>query len=929
VADAQLNAPQRRAVEHERGAILVLAGAGSGKTRVITHRIARLIERGASPYEILSLTFTNKAAGEMRERAEALLGGSLKGLWIGTFHAICARLLRQHGHYVGLSNRFVIYDTDDQRTLIKRVMRDLGVSDRLFSPGDLLGHLDRAKNKAVGPADYQPEDFYGDVVAKVYPAYEQALLDADATDFGNLLVKTLELLRGQPELCEELSFRFRYVLVDEFQDTNHVQYQLVRLLSSQHGNLCVVGDDDQSIYGWRGADIRNILDFERDHPGALVVKLEQNYRSTQTILDAAGAVIRRNLGRKDKTLWTDAGHGDPIVLACCADERHEAGLIAATVAQLIHEEGLSLDEVAVFYRTHAQSRAIEEALRRAQLPHAVVGGIRFFDRAEVKDTLAYLRVLLNPADEVSLRRIINVPPRGIGAQTVGKIGSHAAQSGLSFHDALRACAAGTGGAAGLLGSGPTKKLAAFCALLDELNAEAEREGPAELAERVLDRSGYLERLAASDSIEAQTKSENLMEFVGGLRAYEAEAEEPSLPEFLEQVALASEVDDVDDERGTITLMTVHSAKGLEFPVVFLVGLEHGIFPHSRSLEDVEKLEEERRLAYVAITRARKRLFLTFAQRRFIFGQTQTNPPSLFLREIPESLVQRVQSGAAPRTTGPHRPAGRDHGGARQSGQRQRQRRDDYDFYDDEPPVRGKRGQDDDDFEIDFDPFEDDEPVYRLDEDVEQTETTSAPAPPAGLVAAGPAPAAPGGLVAAGPAPAAIDTEQAEPEPEPTPEPEPLSPQTQLELGDFARFAALGAKTAERPQPKPLPKTRSPKRRQPGAVPPKRRSATRPGAAPRSPQQPSGRGDEVWVDYSFDQSGEHGSAGAGGKRRRAEPGSVAAASADQAFRIGQQVHHAKYGVGTVQAMTGRVGQQNLVIRFSSGPRTIRADFVEPA
>ena len=654
----QLNPEQRRAVEHLSGPILVLAGAGSGKTRVITHRIARLLQSGVEPRELLALTFTNKAAGEMRERAEKLLGASAAGLWIGTFHGICARLLRIYGEHVGLSKRFIIYDSDDQQTLVKRVLRDLGVPERLFSPRDVLSHLDRAKNQGIGPRQYEGGDFYTDVVAKVYPRYERALVDADATDFGNLLLKTLELLREHDELAGHLSSTFRHVLVDEFQDTNRVQYDLVSLLSSKHHNLCVVGDDDQSIYGWRGADIRNILDFERDHPSAAVVKLEQNYRSTQTILDAAGAVITRNIGRKKKTLWTEAGRGQPIVVATCFDERDEASFLASSIRELRAREGLALDDFAIFYRTHAQSRAVEEALRSASLPHAVVGGIRFYDRAEIKNLLAYLRLIANPADEVSLRRIINIPVRGIGKTTLERVSTFARTQQLTMLAAARACGRGEGSSATLIKSGARDKLAAFCELIDELAAEIETLGPAALAEAVLERTGYLERLAADGSVESETRTENLLELIASLRDYEQRAEEPSLFGFLEQVALSSEVDQMDDSGGSITLMTVHSAKGLEFPVVYLIGLEQGIFPHSRSLDDVEKMEEERRLAYVAITRARRRLFLLHAQQRWVFGQQQTNAPSAFLREIPEHLVERPRSPATPRYTGPHAPVQR-------------------------------------------------------------------------------------------------------------------------------------------------------------------------------------------------------------------------------------------------------------------------------
>jgi DNA helicase-2/ATP-dependent DNA helicase PcrA len=638
-----LNPPQRAAVTHERGPLLVLAGAGSGKTRVITHRIAALVEGGMPPYNMLALTFTNKAAQEMRERAEALLGGTnMRGMLIGTFHATCARLLRQYGEVVGLSPRFVIYDTDDQRTLVKRIIKEIGVPERIFSPRDVLGHIDRAKNEGKSADDYKGHEFFTDVVAKIYPLYERALLAADATDFGNLLLKTLELLQQHEALAEELSARFYHVLVDEFQDTNRVQYEIVRLLSQYHGNLCVVGDDDQSIYGWRGADIRNILDFEKDHPTAKVVKLEQNYRSTQVILDAAHAVISRNSGRKPKKLWTDAGAGESITQMTCTDERDEAIQVVRKIQKLRQDEGLKLEDFAIFYRTHAHSRAIEEALRQARLQHVVVGGIRFFDRAEIKDALAYLQLAVNPKDEISFRRIVNTPPRGIGNTTVEKIAVYARKNDIPLLEAANRCATSQE-AASVLGAAPKKKVGAFCRLIDELAALSSSQTPAAVAEVALEKSGYLERLAADDSIESQTRTENLGELLSSLRDYELHSEEPTLLGFLEQVALSSEADDVDEEQGAITLMTVHSAKGLEFPVVFVVALEQGVFPHSRSLDDIDQMEEERRLAYVALTRAKRHLYVSHAVQRLVFGQRQQNEPSAFLSEIPKRLVVHQSS----------------------------------------------------------------------------------------------------------------------------------------------------------------------------------------------------------------------------------------------------------------------------------------------
>ncbi|MBK8481673.1 MAG: UvrD-helicase domain-containing protein [Proteobacteria bacterium] len=642
-----LNAPQRAAVLHDGGPLLVLAGAGSGKTRVITHRIARVVLGGIDPARVMAVTFTNKAAGEMRHRAEGLIGRGAQAAWIGTFHAICARLLRQHGQAIGLKQSFQIYDGADQRALVVQVMRAIKLPERLFVPAEILGRIDRAKNEGLFPRDFRAGDFVSDVVAKVYPAYEARLQAANAVDFGGLLLRTLELLRQETALAESLAERFAHLLVDEFQDTNHVQYELVRLLSARHRNLCVVGDDDQSIYSWRGADIRNILDFERDHADAAIVTLEQNYRSTQTILDAASAIIARNPERRPKRLWTDAGPGSPITYAPCEDERSEAAFVAHTIARLRRERELPYDQCAVFYRTHAQSRVLEEALRaiRPSIPHVVVGGVRFYDRAEVKDVLAYLRLLANPSDDLALQRIINEPPRGIGSATLAKLSEEARASGSSALAAARACAAG----AGALSSGPRAKLTAFCTLVDELSAEAPTLLPSTLAELVIERTGYGDRLASDPSPDGEARAENLLELIGSLRAYEQHSEAPSLTGFLEQAALAGDLDETPAEHGAVTLMTVHGAKGLEFAHVFIIGLERGVFPHARSLDDPQQLEEERRLAYVAVTRARQQLYLCHARRRWLFGQQQVNAPSEFLTDVPARLLRTdaAWAGQAP------------------------------------------------------------------------------------------------------------------------------------------------------------------------------------------------------------------------------------------------------------------------------------------
>jgi DNA helicase II / ATP-dependent DNA helicase PcrA len=668
---AKLNGPQRDAVLQVDGPLLVLAGAGSGKTRVITHRIAHLIDTVCEPRRILAVTFTNKAAGEMRDRVDAILPGNLKGLWIGTFHSICARLLRMNASLLGLEPSFTICDMDDQRRLVTQVLRTMHLPERMFAPREILASIDRAKNDGIGPKDYEGEDFFGDLVAKVYPEYQQRLLAANSVDFGDLLRLTNQLLEENPDVRTELSRHFRYILVDEFQDTNKVQYDLIRNLSSEHHNLCVVGDDDQSIYAWRGADISNILNFESDHPNAKVIKLEQNYRSTQTILDAAAGVISRNLGRKGKKLWTDKGEGEPIHYVRCTNEREEAAYVANTIRNLRSNGNYTHGDVAIFYRTHAQSRVIEDALRSAKpsIPYAVVGGIRFYDRAEVKDLLAYLKLLTNPLDDISLLRIINKPTRGIGQTTIDKLVDYSRSSNQSLWQAALAASKNAGDAKGVLRAGPRKKVHAFCELIEGLTAELEDSSPAQIAESVLGKTGTMERLALDGSAEANTRIENLMELVGGIRDYErgggnnedrlvelGEEEEsgPTLNGYLQQVTLSTSVDVYSEDDGQVTMMTAHSAKGLEYPVVFIIGLETGIFPHSRSLDDEEQMEEERRLAYVAITRAEDRLYLSNAQSRFFFGKEQVNPPSEFISEIPAELIERhslVKTYQAPMSYG--------------------------------------------------------------------------------------------------------------------------------------------------------------------------------------------------------------------------------------------------------------------------------------
>jgi DNA helicase-2/ATP-dependent DNA helicase PcrA len=636
----ELNEPQAQAVITPGQPLLVVAGAGSGKTRVITYRIARMVAAGSDPRRILSVTFTNKAAGEMRERVAHLLwerlGLSANGLWLGTFHALSARLLRQWGEHIGLKRDFVVYDDDDQKRLLSRVLIDLAVPERLFPVRQVLSAIDRAKNQGIRADDFQSYDYFDDVVGKAYKLFEQRLRAANATDFGGLLIDALRLCEEDTPARPQIRERFDHVLVDEFQDTNSVQYRLVKLLSGRTGSITVVGDEDQSIYKWRGADIRNILDFERDHPGASVVKLEQNYRSTGNILRAANAIIARNTERRPKRLFTTAGQGEPIVLFEGETERDEADFVAGRIAAGL-QEGMSPRDYAVFYRTNAQSRVLEDAMRARDLPYIVVGGTRFFDRAEIKTLIAYLRAIVNPADAMALQRIINVPARGIGDATVERVSALAYQQQRSFWEALEDAAASSD----VLGAAPRKKVAAFIELMSGLRGEADSLGPAALAERVMEASGYRDALASESTLESEGRLENLLELIAQMREYEKEAEEPTLVGFLERVALASDVDGYDPEKGAVSLMTVHTAKGLEFPAVMITGMEERIFPHARSVDDDSAVEEERRLCYVAVTRARKQLALTRVRRRRLSGQELPGIPSRFLAELPADALEAI------------------------------------------------------------------------------------------------------------------------------------------------------------------------------------------------------------------------------------------------------------------------------------------------
>ena len=633
-----LNSRQREAVLHQGGPLVVFAGAGSGKTRVITFRVANLIrEHGVAPWRILAVTFTNKAAGEMRERLLGLLGEEGGSVRVGTFHATCARLLRRHGELVGLSKDFTIYDDQDQQALIKRVLRDLGLDEKRYQPKAMAGRINRAKQEVQGPEDIETADAWSEVVRRVYTAYEERLRQANALDFGDLIYRTVRAIESSERFHDEVVGRFSHVLVDEFQDTNHAQFRLVRLLSEGHRNLCVVGDDDQSIYRWRGADRRNILDFRASFPDATLVKLEQNYRSTQRILRAANAVIARNVDREPKELWTDNPEGDAVLVVRTMDERDEARLVLRGVRELL-TQGHRLCDLAIFYRTHAQSRVIEEALRAANVGYRIVGGMRFYDRAEVKDVLAYLRVLSNPADDMSLLRIINTPSRGIGKTTITHLLDMAAEQGRGLSEMLE-----DPDVLAQFGPAARKRLGGFQRLMAGLRDFAGSGPPlGEIGAEVVNASGYADRLRDDDSPEADARFQNLQELVASMDEVQREQPEATLADFLENVTLQTSADEeVGGDR--VTLMTVHAAKGLEFPIVMVTGLEEQVFPFKGvdPWEDPDELEEERRLAYVAFTRAEQRLILSFAAVRRIFGQQRVGIPSRFLTELPGEDVEWI------------------------------------------------------------------------------------------------------------------------------------------------------------------------------------------------------------------------------------------------------------------------------------------------
>ena len=649
---AGLNEEQSAAVVHAQGPLVVFAGAGSGKTRVITHRVAHLVgERKVAPWRILAVTFTNKAAAEMRERLTRLLPSGANDLWVGTFHAICARLLRRYADEVGVRKDFVIYDDADQRAMITRVARDVGLDERRFPPRMLAGAINRAKNDGLGADDLPSGDSFEQAVQKVFATYEERMNVAGALDFGDLIYRMVRAMQANPELKHALQSRFEHVLVDEYQDTNHVQYMLVRLLCEEHRNLCVVGDDDQSIYRFRGADRRNILDFSRHFPDARVVKLEQNYRSTQRILRIAHAVVSRNIDREPKQLWTQNGEGNKVAVIGCVDERDEAATIVQLIRMLL-ESGLARREIALLYRIHAQSRVFEEALRYFNIPYRVVGGLRFYDRAEVKDLHAYLRVIQNPRDDVSLLRIINNPPRGIGKTAITRLLDSAARGGHSVWTALEQVEQDPAQAGAARSS-----LLKFRELIQGLQRLAATELPSIVAQNVLVETGYDKALETEDSAEADARRENLREVIGSMKELEREATDPSLASYLELVTLQTDTDKTANE-DSLTLMTVHAAKGLEFKVVIVAGLEEELFPHRgySPEDDPDDLEEERRLAYVAFTRAEHRLFLSYAGSRRVYGELKMRVPSRFLREMPPADLDMLSSESGrPRAPSAPRP----------------------------------------------------------------------------------------------------------------------------------------------------------------------------------------------------------------------------------------------------------------------------------
>lgn len=636
-----LNREQQQAVQHTEGPLLILAGAGSGKTKVLTVRIAYLLSQGVNPYEILAITFTNKAAKEMKSRVEGLVGDVANRIWLSTFHSFCAKFLRfELDNFLGYNSNFTIYDTSDSQVVIKAALKALNLDDKYYPVGAMISAISDAKNRLLFASDYrkQARDFYQQKVADVYEYYERELRKNNALDFDDLLLVAVKLLQSNAAVLEKYSKRFRYVMIDEYQDTNHAQYLLAYLLSSNWKNIAVVGDADQSIYAWRGADIQNILDFEKDYPNCTSIKLEQNYRSTKIILDAANAVIDNNEGRPEKNLWTDKVEGAKIQHFTAQSEHEEAAFIGDTIVKKHDIHGVPYGDMAILYRTNAQSRVLEEALIKRALPYTMVGGTKFYDRKEIKDVLAYLRVLYNPFDDLSLLRIINVPKRSIGATTVSKLQDYARENGTSLFMTLTQLH--------LVDTikGKTKeKLEEFGILIFTLVAEMDDKSVLDILEAILDRTGYLAQLEESTDPQDQARAENIGELLSVAKDFQDTNPTGTVEDFLEQVALVNDVDSFEQEESKVTLMTLHAAKGLEFPIVFLGGLEEGLFPHSRTLMNPEEIEEERRLAYVGITRAEKELYISNATTRTVFGRTSSYLPSRFIDEIPAELVDSLRA----------------------------------------------------------------------------------------------------------------------------------------------------------------------------------------------------------------------------------------------------------------------------------------------
>ena len=636
-----LNREQQQAVQHTEGPLLILAGAGSGKTKVLTVRIAYLLAQGVNPYEILAITFTNKAAKEMKSRVEGLVGDVANRIWLSTFHSFCAKFLRfELDNFLGYNSNFTIYDTSDSQVVIKAALKALNLDDKYYPVGAMISAISDAKNKLMFASDYrkQARDFYQQKVADVYEYYERELRKNNALDFDDLLLVAVKLLQSNAAVLDKYSKRFKYVMIDEYQDTNHAQYLLAYLLSSHWKNIAVVGDADQSIYAWRGADIQNILDFEKDYPNCTSIKLEQNYRSTKIILDAANAVIDHNEGRPEKNLWTDKVEGAKIQHFTAQSEHEEAAFIGDTIVKKHDIHGVPYGDMAILYRTNAQSRVLEEALIKRALPYTMVGGTKFYDRKEIKDVLAYLRVLYNPFDDLSLLRIINVPKRGIGATTVSKLQDYARENGTSLFMTLTQLH--------LVDTikGKTKeKLEEFGILIFTLVAEMDDKSVLDILEAILDRTGYLAQLEESTDPQDQARAENIGELLSVAKDFQDTNPTGTVEDFLEQVALVNDVDSFEQEESKVTLMTLHAAKGLEFPIVFLGGLEEGLFPHSRTLMNPEEIEEERRLAYVGITRAEKELYISNATTRTVFGRTSSYLPSRFIDEIPAELVDGLRA----------------------------------------------------------------------------------------------------------------------------------------------------------------------------------------------------------------------------------------------------------------------------------------------